>query len=157
MAKAVVIDTNILVLLLVGATDRRYIRKHRRLYPVYNERHFVFVEKLLASAPKVICTAHILAEASNLARQIGDPMRTEVMATFKRFISLAEERQVQGAEAAEEPSFLRLGLTDAAILSLDPAEVQVLTVDHDLHIAALEKGFDVRNLSPYLFEEAPGS
>jgi hypothetical protein len=152
LAKAVVIDTNLLLLLLVGATSHEYISKHRRLYPIYNTRHFELIQRLLSSWPKVICTAHILTEASNLARQTADPMRSEIMATFKRFINLADERQVPGAEAAEQPSFFRLGLTDAAILSLDPAEVQVLTVDHDLHIASLEKGFDIQNLTAFLFE-----
>ena len=152
MSKAVVVDTNLLLLILVGSTNPEYIKKHRRLYPVYNARHFDLILGLLVRAPKVICTAHILTEASNLARQIPDPMRSEIMATFKRFIDLAEERQVKGAQATEQPSFLRLGLTDAAILSLDPIDIQVLTVDHHLHLAAIEKGFDVQNLSPYLYE-----
>ena len=152
MEKAVVIDTNLLILFLVGATDPEYIRKHRRLYPTYNVQHFELVRSRLLLAPKLICTAHILTEASNLARQIANPMRSEIMATFKRFIDLAEERQVPGVQAADEPFFFRLGLTDAAILSLDPAGVQVLTVDHDFHIAALEKGFEVDNLTSYLFE-----
>jgi hypothetical protein len=93
-----------------------------------------------------------LTEASNLLRQVRDPMRSEIMATFKRLIDSADERQVQGARAAAQPLFVRLGLTDAAILSLDPTEVQVLTVDHDLHIASLEMGFDARNLTAYLLE-----
>ena len=152
MEKAIVIDTNLLVLYLVGATDLEYIGKHRRLYPTYSAKHFGLVRSRLLRASKLICTTHVLTEASNLARQIANPMRSEITATLKRFIDLAEERQVPGIQATEEPFFLRLGLTDAAILSLDPAGVQVLTVDHDLHIAALEKGFDVHNLTPYLFE-----
>jgi hypothetical protein len=150
--KAIVVDTNLLVLFLVGTTDPSYIEKHLRLYPTYNARHFELLRWRLTSAPKIICTAHILTEASNLARQIAEPMRSEIMATFKRFIELADERHVRSSQASEQPFFLRLGLTDAAILSLNQDQVQVLTVDHDLHIASLDRGFDCINLTPYLFE-----
>jgi hypothetical protein len=150
--KAILIDTQLLVLLVVGLTDPGFIRRHKRVAPVYNETHFTALRSILAQAPKLICTAHVLTEASNLLRQVRDPMRSEIMATFKRLIDSADERQVQGARAAAQPLFVRLGLTDAAIPSLDPTEVQVLTVDHDLHIASLEMGFDARNLTAYLLE-----
>lgn len=152
MRKAVLIDTQLLVLLIVGLTNPEFISRHRRLAPIYNQTQLAALQAILAGAPKLVCTAHILTETSNLLRQIGDPMRSQIMATFKRFIDLADERQVQGAHAASQPLFVRLGLTDAAVLSLDPSEVQVLTVDHDLHIATLEKGFEARNLTGYLFE-----
>ena len=152
MKKAAVIDTQLLVLLIVGLADRAFIRRHRRLAPVYAEAQFDALCGMLASAPSLVCTAHVLTETSNLLRQIADPMRSQIMAAFKRFIDSADERHVQGARAAEHPLFVRLGLTDAAILSLDPKEVQVLTVDHDLYRASLERGFDARNLTPYFFE-----
>lgn len=152
MKKAVVVDTQLLVLLIVGLADRAFIRRHKRLAPVYAEAHFEALRAMLASAPRLVCTAHVLTETSNLLRQIADPMRSEIMATFKQFIDLTDERHVPGARAAEDPFFVRLGLTDVAILSLDPKEVQVLTVDHDLYRASLERGFDARNLTPYFFE-----
>ena len=153
MRKAVVVDTQLLVLLIVGLTNPQFIGRHKRVTPVYNEAHFNALKTILTQAPKLVCTPHILTETSNLLRQSGDPMRSQIMTAFKRFIDSADERRVQSARAAEQPSFVRLGLTDAAILSLDPAEVQVLlTVDHDLHIASLEKGFDARNLTAFLFE-----
>jgi hypothetical protein len=149
--KAVLIDTQLLVLLIVGLTNPAFIRRHKRVAP-YNERHFSLLKGMLAQASKLVCTAHVLTETSNLLRQIADPMRSQIMATFKGFIEAAEEQNVRGALAAAQPFFVRLGLTDAAILSLDPTEVQVLTVDHDLHIASLEKGFDTQNLTAFLFE-----
>ena len=152
MRKAVAIDTNLLVLLVVGMTDPDYIKRHRRLHPTYKSRHFDLVREILIRAPKVICTAHILAEASNLLRQIGDPMRSEIMATYRIFIQSAEEPLIPAKQASQSSSFIPLGLTDAAILSLDPTDVLLLTVDHDLHIASSERGFEVLNLTSYLYE-----
>ncbi len=152
VAKPVLIDTQLLILLIVGLTNPDFILRHRRLAPVYNQKHFGALQTILAKAPKLVSTPHILAETSNLLRQSSDPMRSQIMETFKNFIICADERAVLGVRAAEHAVFIRLGLTDAAILSLDPAEVQVLTVDHDLHIASSQEGFDVVNISPFLFE-----
>jgi hypothetical protein len=150
--KAVVIDTNVLVLLVVGMTNPTYIRKHRRLTPTYDARHFELVRRLLIQEPRVVCTSHILTEASNLLRQTGEPMRSEIMRTYGAFIQSAEEPAILAKAATRLPSFIRLGLTDAALLSLDPRAVRLLTVDHDLHIACSERGFEVVNLTPYFYE-----
>jgi hypothetical protein len=152
VTKAVAIDTNLLILLVVGLTNPEYVRRHRRLTPVYNPAHFELIRRLLIQEPRVFCTSHILAEGSNLLRQTGEPMRSEIMATYSRFIQSAEEPYLAAKEAAQSPSFIRLGLTDAALLSLDPKAVRVMTVDHDLHIACSERGFDVVNLTPFLYE-----
>ncbi len=79
-------------------------------------------------------------------------MRSEIMSTFKQFIDTAAEGHVEGRSAAKLPEFIRLGLTDAAILSLNANEVQLLTVDHDLHTASAKMGFDVLNVTPLLLE-----
>jgi hypothetical protein len=59
---------------------------------------------------------------------------------------------VDGVMTSKAPVFIRLGLTDAAIVSLDPDEVAILTVDHDLPIAASQAGFEVSNLTSYFHE-----
>jgi hypothetical protein len=45
-----------------------------------------------------------------------------------------------------------LGLTNAALLSLDPKEIRLLTADHDLHIACSQRSFEVLNLAPHFYE-----
>jgi hypothetical protein len=152
MRKAVAIESCLLVLLIVGATNPKYIAKHKNLYPVYNERHFAPLLGLLRLASSVVCTAHILTETSNLLRQVADPMRTEIMNVFRKFVHQSRELQADSVVASNAPTFIRLGLTDAAIVSLDPDEVAVITVDHDLHIAASQAGFEVSNLTPYFHE-----
>ena len=151
MTKAVAIDTNLLVLFIVGMTEPKYIARHKRLHPVYSVRQFDLVREILVRASLVLCTSHVLTEASNLLRQTGDPMRSEIMATYRRFVRRCEERAIPARLAVETPEFLRLGLTDAALLSLDPTAVHLLTVDHDLHIASSRRGFEVTNLTPYLY------
>jgi len=152
MKRVYAIDSCLLVLLIVGSTNPKYIAKHKNLYPVYNERHFETLLTFLKLTSSVVCTAHILTETSNLLRQIGDPIRTEIMDVFRTFILQSREIRVDGVIASNAPTFIRLGLTDAAIVSLDPDEIAILTVDHDLHIAASTVGFEVLNLTPYFHE-----
>lgn len=152
MEKAAAIDTNLLVLLVVGLTSPTYIERHRRLSPVYKSQHFELIRDIAFRAPRLVCTPHVLTEASNLLRQISEPMRSEIMGTFKAFIGRAEETFIPGARAAESPVFIRLGLTDAGIVSLEPSDVILYTVDHDLHIASSERGFEVFNLATFLHE-----
>ena len=148
----VVIDSCLLVLLIVGLTNRKYIAKHKNLHPVYTANHFDVLSAILSRAPKIVCTAHILTETSNLLRQISDPIRSEIMKVFRQIIVESDELSITSKKASTAPSFIRLGLTDAAITSLNPAEVQILTVDHDLHIASSHNGFEVVNLNPYFHD-----
>ena len=136
------------MLLIVGLTNRKYIGKHKNLYPVYTAAHFDALSRIIQRAPLIVCTAHILTETSNLLRQVSDPIRSEVMAMFRQFIRSAQEKHIDSGTASRAPIFVRLGLNDAAIVSLDPNEVQILTVDHDLHIASSRRGFEVTNLTP---------
>lgn len=87
MRRAFAIDSCLLVLFIVRATNPKYIAKHKNLYPVYKERHFEILRDVLEAAPAIVCTAHILTETSNLLRQIGDPIRTEIMEVFHKISS----------------------------------------------------------------------
>jgi hypothetical protein len=152
VTKAIVIDTNLLLLLIVGLTSPEYIKRHRRLKHDYTSDHFHLLQNWVNQAPKILCTTHILTETSNLIRQVSDPMCSEIMTTFKEFIQSAEEPVIPAKEAARSMNFTRLGLTDAALLSLDPRAVRLLTVDHDLRVACSGRGFEVINLTPLFYE-----
>ena len=155
MQKALVIDSGLLVLLIVGAVDPTYIAKHKRT-DVYSVANFEMLRDMVQRAPKIICTPHILAETSNLLRQIGEPKKSEMMESFQRLIVDAaefEEMAISSKVASKAPSFIRLGLTDAAIVSLDREAVHILTVDHSLHIEASRNNFEVTNLTP-LFHDS---
>ena len=153
MQKSLVLDTCLLVLLMVGLTNKKYIGKHKRLHPVYNSAHF---EKLLAMVrgARLVCTAHILTETSNLLRQISDPMKSEIQETMRRYVDRMDEVQIPGKQACKAQSFIRLGLTDAAIIMLNPKTIHILSVDLDLIVEAYRNGFHVTNLTPFLHDRA---
>ncbi len=49
------------------------------------------------------------------------------------------EISIKSADALNDPDYLRLGLTDAAILTALSDQVALLTADLDLYLAALER------------------
>lgn len=132
------IDTNLLVLLVVGLTDEGYIEKHDNL-AAYSAEDFRRLLELIGSH-KLLFVPHVLSETSNLLRQIKDPIRSELMARFGELIKRVEEKYVGGASVAELPVFVRLGLTDAVLARLTETGAALLTADSVLWDAVTRAG-----------------
>ena len=146
------LDTNLLLLLVIGMTDPKYIEKHERVRHIYDVEKFNRLFAFIATGNAIVCTPNILTETSNLLSQIGDPIRSEIMGQLAALIATSDERYVESRTAALAPSFIRLGLTDSAVLSLPKENMTVLTVDFDLYKQCYDAGFKVENLTSYLQE-----
>ena len=137
--KGIFIDANLLVLLVVGATDQALISKHRRLRRFMVEDYERLIE-LIRQAGQVFLTPNTLTEASNLLAQHPNPERSRFFAVLRRIIGKNEEIVVASKTAARNNAFVRLGLTDAVLLEVISAETPLVTVDLDLFVAAFAKG-----------------
>jgi hypothetical protein len=142
----VLLDANLLLLLVVGAADRTYIRKHKKL-KAYSEADFDLLQELIAPMNPIIVTPNILTEVSNLASQIADPARTHIATTFRMLVGLLDERYVASKRAVVQPEFSRLWLTDAGILDEMTDEHVLLTADVGLYLAALARGQAAENFN----------
>src|SRR3954449_6583322 len=123
---SVVLDSNLLLLLVVGITDRTYIKKHRRLQ-AYNEDDFDLLCRLIAPMSAIIVTPNILTEASNFAQQIADPARTRIATAFAILLDKLDEQYVASKQAAAQREFPCLWLTDSGILDQMTKEHILLT------------------------------
>lgn len=137
--KGIFIDANLLVLLVVGATDQALIAKHRRLRRFAAEDYGRLLE-LIERAGQVFLTPNTLTEASNLLAQHPNPERSRFFAVLRRIINNGEEIVVASKTAARNNAFARLGLTDAALLEVVSEETPLVTVDLALFAAAFAKG-----------------
>lgn len=146
----ILVDTNVLLLYLFGRYQPAAIgRKRLEHYSVDDADLIIqFISKFRC----ILTTQHVLAETSNLARQI-------VTGTQKRELSLSlyplfcldtpasfRHRDVHGP-SIDVGVFTRLGLTDAGLTSLAKSKVLLLTDDLDLAVAAGSAGGDVINFS----------
>ena len=137
--KGIFIDANLLVLLVVGATDQALIPKHRRLRRFMVEDYGRLLG-LIEQAGQVFLTPNTLTEASNLLAQHPNPERSRFFAVLRRIIGTNEEIIVASKTASRNNAFVRLGLTDAALLEVISEETPLVTVDLDLFVAAFTEG-----------------
>jgi hypothetical protein len=141
MAKSVVLDSHLLVLLVVGHTDRSLIERHKKL-GTYDTDGFDLLVETLADYSQVVLTPNTLTEASNLLRLIGDPDRSRVTLMLGHLIREHEERYIVSKDAAIEKTFERLGLTDAALLVVAREHGSLLSADNALYLAASTEGIE---------------
>ena len=142
----VVLDANLLVLLIAGATSRDYIGRHRRLQH-YNEADFDCLAEFIAPMSGIIVTPNILTETSNLVSRISEPAMTRIAATFRHMVTSLHERFVESKLAVTQSEFPRIWLTDAGILTELRDERVLLTADLDLYLAALRRGCTAVNFN----------
>ena len=132
----VFIDTNLIVLLVVGSVDRRLVNTHRRTRTFQLEDYDRLVN-IIGHYRRVLVTPNILTEASNL---LEDSQDIRFLEKLRELIERNEEIVVASTTAARNRGFTRLGLTDASLLEVVSAERPLITVDLALFTAALQKG-----------------
>ena len=118
LPKKIYIDSNLLVLLVVGATGKHLIAKHKRL-TTYRIEDYERLAGLVNRIDQVLVTPNILTEASNLLGQHDDPECSSFFDVLRALIvEETEEIVVDSKVAASNSEFTRLGLTDAALLEV---------------------------------------
>jgi len=152
MRKMIALDANLLVLLVVGLTERKYISIHKRLKE-YDLTDFDQLKALISHSAGIAATPNALSEASNLLRQINEPAKTQIAIAFRELIKSTREIYVKSVDAASRTEFLRIGLSDSALLEVGKTtevskkNMVILSVDLDLYIAACAAGYEAINFN----------
>jgi hypothetical protein len=152
MRKVIALDANLLVLLVVGLTERRYISIHKRLKE-YDVADFDQLNALISHSAGIAATPNALSEASNLLRQIGEPAKTQIAVAFRELIKVTSEIHIKSVDAASRTEFLRIGLSDSALLEIGRSmeiskkNMVILSVDLDLYLAACAAGYEAINFN----------
>lgn len=103
--------------------------------------------RIIANAPAVLVTPNTLTETSNLAAYIAEPARSQVLTVLQRLVATSDETVIPSRTASARPEFLRLGLTDAALIEAASEEATLLTTDFNLFRAVLETGAPAINFN----------
>jgi rRNA-processing protein FCF1 len=149
--RGVLVDTNLLLLFLVGVFDPRYISRYIRTAS-YDEEDFNVLAQVLQTFRRIIVTPHILTEVSNLSRDIDRGRRYEFflfLASLLNALSghfLIDEQHRPAKLISTESEFPLLGLTDAAIIHRAAHHHNpVLTDDRGLSERLERRGIDRLN------------
>jgi hypothetical protein len=142
----VLVDSNLLLLYLVGKCDPRIIPRFVRTQK-YTIKDFELLSKILDRVFKtVLTTPNILTEVSNLATKLSENQRPSFFDAMKEHVTLLDERYCQSITAIADRQYRTLGLTDAVVLNLCP-NVLVLTDDLPLYQSIASRGHDVINFT----------
>ena len=141
LPRQVFLDSSLLVLLVVGETDRKLIPKHRRLRE-FDVDDYERLISLINRVDQIFVTPNTLTEASNLLAQHGDPERSRLFEVLRLLIEEYEEIVVTSKAASRNDKFNRLGLTDSALLEVISNSNPLITVDLDLYLAAINQDGD---------------
>ena len=144
--KNVILDTNLLVLFVVGITDPKYIAIHKRLQE-YHKDDFSLLSRLVLSYESLVLNPHVLAETSNLAGQIKEPAKSKIYGRLGELIETRHEAFIESKRGVRLKEYRDLGLTDAVLLCASRDEHVIATVDGRLYSAALLWGYCAINFN----------
>jgi hypothetical protein len=143
---AIVLDSNLLLLLVVGRLDLGRIEKFSRT-SMFTKKDFETLKHLISNFTRIVTTPNVLTEVSNFVGQLENPARKQCFELLSNIIAVVEERFIASEDATADRTFLRLGLTDATISRLADSPFPVLTTDFDLWRSLSDRGIDALNFN----------
>ena len=128
------VDTNLLVLLVVGNVDSDHIQRYKRTRS-YTISDYKKLSQILADVKQILVTPNILTETNNL---LGDDKRMAEMLKKLIHSSYIKEIYVKSRMVIERDEFEWLGLTDCGLLMVITPETPLLSDDFNLTRTALK-------------------
>ena len=144
-SKGVLVDTNLLVLYLVGKVNKNRILNFKRTQK-HTVEDFELLERAIVWFGSLVTTPHVLGQVSDLATLHGNEL-SAVRNWFKLVVGETEERYEESRNVVKDACFERLGLTDAAIALLCGQRTLMLTDDLDLYDTLSRRGVDAVNFN----------
>jgi hypothetical protein len=144
--KGVQVDTNLLVLLLVGLVNPSRIPNFKRTQDFSIEDFRVLRKPVEWFGKPLVATPHVLSQVSDLTDLSG---KEAILARelFKSIVEEIEEHHNPARSLVRHPLFKRFGLGDASIAAACERNIVVLTADVQLQIALAWQGLDAVNFN----------
>lgn len=144
-SRGALVDTNLLVLLLVGSVSKARIGRFKRTQN-FTTGDYETLQRLLGVLGRLFTTPHVLSQVSDLIDMPGKDLVT-VRSLFSQVVEKADESYTPSSDLIKNALFTRLGLTDAAVAKVCSKGILVVTTDLDLHIALQTRGADSLNFN----------
>lgn len=151
---ALFIDTNLLLVLLVGALDPEHVERFKRTR-AYTRADYALLLAFAGGYRRLLTTPNILTEVSNLLGQLGEPLRRRALLALGALTATLEERYLASETLVVDPSFPALGLADTSIIAAASEGVTVLTEDLALYLRLASTGVDVVNFNHLRTGDSP--
>ncbi len=144
-SNGLLIDTNLLLLLVIGTIRRNLIGSFKRTQ-VYRQEDFQRVVDIRKQFTRHWTTPNILTETDNLGRQLPKNQWPNFAKALSSLTCLLTEQHIASSKATKSAPYIRLGLSDSVSLMMGQP-LLVLTDDFKMHGTALSIGVDAINLN----------
>lgn len=148
-----ILDTNVMLLFVVGSADERMIETHKRVSNRFIRRNYKQLLSIIEATENLATTSNILTEVSNLLRQTDNRKRERLVSVFARIIESIPEIFLKSDTVVNDNYFHRLGLTDSIILKLKADDYHILSIDGPLCWACSDEGLPHTNLTPLFTDQ----
>jgi hypothetical protein len=139
------IDTNLLLLLVVGNYDRRRIETFKRTL-TYTLKDFQRLKLLASRFNLLLTTPNILTEVDNLGRQLAVREWNGFSKSLAALCLQLRETYLSSSAVMQASRYSRMGLTDSGVLSLKSG-ILILSDDLGLYLEASKAGYAAINFN----------
>jgi hypothetical protein len=137
--KGLFLDTNILLLYIIGSLDKSLIRNTKST-AMFDARDYEKIKVFIDYFDIKVTSPHVLTEVSDL---LGESSNYQKL--LKTFINFSIEKYKTSAEIAENKSFSKFGLADSAILEISKGSHLIFTADNRFYGYLNSIGVDALN------------
>jgi hypothetical protein len=148
--KGLVLDTNILLVFIVGSADRLAVGKRKRTNQYKPEDFDLLLRLSHQFHDRILTTPNILTEVSNLLGEDATGQEKRLFDEFIHCIENIDEKYLPSRQICKLSSFPRLGLTDSGISEIKTMckdQYLVITDDLKLYTHLTRLGIDVLNFT----------
>lgn len=138
--KGVLIDTNILLLFLVGSLDLNLIRGFKRTAN-FTENDFDLISNFIKHFKLIITTPHVLTEVSDFIDN-----RQDLQLALKIYIEKMKEIYLESLELSKKETFLKFGLADTSVTYAARDSYLIFTDDRPLYEFLINSRIDAVSL-----------
>jgi len=138
----ILIDTNALVVLLIGIIDTGLFKRHKRT-SIYDENDFYDLLNAIGDLENLIVLPNVWTEVDNLLNDFSGNYKNQYVEELTKTIKITTEKFLESIIAAENPQFYDLGLTDSLLLEYGKECNILITSDSSLSDYAIAYGVKV--------------
>ncbi|GHB72112.1 hypothetical protein [Persicitalea jodogahamensis] len=140
-----IIDSNALVVLIVGLIDPNLLKNHKRT-SLYDEDDFLELLNVVGDLGQVVILPNVWTEVDNLLNSFSGHYKYSYITNIAALIASTTEKYVPSATVTDGYEFYDLGLTDALILGEAKNGQLLITSDSMLSDYAVANGIQVYDL-----------
>jgi len=139
------IDTNALIILLIGVIDPKLFKTHKRT-SIYEKQDFLDLISFIGDLDKLVVLPNVWTEVDNLLNSFGGNYKDKYVEKLTKIIKATTEKFIESKKATSSFAFFDLGLTDSLLLEYSSQCELLITSDSSLSDYAIARGIKVYDL-----------